>query len=65
MPEKLNLWDRIFNRYRYEILSNTEIEVFGEDWDVRPFRRDQRIIYLRIDRLTGSEKIIVKRLKGN
>lgn len=65
--EKLNLWDRLFNRYRKEIVEQGE-----ENWDkfygrsyyycagqkipnstyVRNF-----VVYKIIDRLTGSEEL--------
>ncbi len=61
-PEKLNLWDRLFNRYRTEIL-----EEGTENWSYYPYgmqvstykvEYSRRFVkYKRIDRLTGSETI--------
>ena len=60
-PEKLNLWDRFFNRYRKVI-----IEEGKTTWNYRspyngekigqPFNRNY-VKYKIIDRLTGSETI--------
>lgn len=62
-PEKLNLWDRFFNRYRREFLARG-----NETWqrtptynglavgDTREYSRDW-VEYRKIDRLTGSETI--------
>lgn len=61
-PEKLNLWDRLFNRYRKEILEEGK-----EKWKRWPYGAEVpslSIAYVRtyvkykvIDRLTGSETI--------
>lgn len=59
-PEHLNLWDRVFNRYRRIIHDRGE-----EGWVLRSsagfllpdeYRRDW-VEYKVIDRLTGSEHI--------
>ncbi len=60
-PEKLSLWDRIFNRYRRVIISQG-----SETWSKRNqlgqviqnsnFTRDY-VTYKVIDRVTGSETI--------
>lgn len=63
-PEKLNLWDRLFNRYRKEVHDR------GTTINRRFYRKDGVIIpgsesesetkwveYRVIDRLTGSETI--------
>jgi hypothetical protein len=58
-PEKLNLWDRIFNRKRQEIVSEGQ-----ETWDYHcggveigaPFIR-YFVKYKIINRVTGSETI--------
>ena len=62
IPEKLNLWDRMFNRYRKVIVSEhvekwhkTTLEGYpvpGTDF-TRNF-----VKYRIIDRLTGSEKLV-------
>lgn len=61
LPEKLNLYDRFFNRYR-----KIPIEEGCETWErlerdawyqwVREYRRDF-IVYEIVDRLTGSVEI--------
>ncbi len=60
MEQKLNIWDRIFNRYRKEI-----IEQGAENWNkycqytgqtIRTYSRDF-VIYKIIDCVTGSEEI--------
>lgn len=65
-PEKLSIWDRLFNRYRTEVVARGE-----EDWQLIPtglddlmiasthpyvYRRDW-VDYRMVDRLTGSETI--------
>lgn len=61
-PEKLNLWDRIFNRYRKEFYErgsenwcnhsdSTGIKIPGSSWS------RNWIEYKIIDRVTGSEEI--------
>lgn len=57
-PEKLNLWDRFFNRYKKTITNRGT-----ENWD--HFNRGVKVTtcsrdfveYLIIDRVTGSETI--------
>lgn len=68
-PEKLNLWDRFFNRYRYIL-----VQKFTERY-WRDFERDMTSIgvdypagwirvnygvFRKIDRLTGSETEVTK-----
>jgi hypothetical protein len=62
-PEKLSLWDRLFNRYRRSIHSRG-----SENWSIHQYgvhcynySRDY-VEYLVIDRLTGSERIEKKYL---
>ena len=59
-PEKLNLWDRIFNRKRREIINRgqeTWVETYnGQRLANSEFVR-RWVEYKVIDRLTGSEKI--------
>lgn len=57
-PEKLNLWDRVFNRYKKTIHKQG-----SENWDsfrrgiiTHSYSRDF-VEYLIIDRITGSETI--------
>lgn len=58
IPEKLNLWDRIFNRYRKEVM-----EEGNESWTAyRQFGGNVRygrdyVKYKIVDRLTGSVTI--------
>lgn len=60
-PEKLNIWDRIFNRYK-----TIPVEEGEEDWTYyhkyNPFdkRYSQRsyVVYHKIDRLTGGYEVI-------
>lgn len=58
-PEKLNIWDRFFNRYRRTIHS-TKLETWSarsrNGHELYKYQREY-IDYLVIDRLTGSEKI--------
>lgn len=65
-PEKLNLWDRFFNRYRKEFISQRYEHRYRESW-YDSFGGEQypachyRLnigIFKKIDRLTGSETII-------
>lgn len=62
-PEKLNLWDRFFNRYRREVVTRAT-----ENWKHQaqvagiptgdPFRYTRDYVEYRIiDRLTGSVRI--------
>ena len=58
--EKLGIWDRIFNRYRKEILEETE-ETWHRTYEGRKmegteFKR-KKVKYRVIDRVTGSETI--------
>lgn len=57
-PEKLNLWDRIFNRYRIEATEGEEEWVKYSKFDYSR-RFPQTFVrctvnYKKIDRLTGS-----------
>lgn len=63
-PEKLNLWDRFFNRYRY-ILVRTYQKKYWQDFekDYTSIQQDYPAgwyyvtygVFKKIDRLTGSE----------
>lgn len=64
-PEKLNLWDRFFNRYRKVIVEEGEEEWVKTRWFTAwdgprkvetPISRNF-VKYKIIDRLTGSEEI--------
>lgn len=66
-PEKLNLWDRFFNRYRKEVIvqnaepwvrtKHTALSDIGHTAPVQiQYKRDY-VDYKIIDRLTGSETI--------
>ena len=65
IPEKLNIFDRFFNRYRKEIVK-IEQEPFNKFYNTGPligqrvpnstFYRDC-VTYKTIDRITGSETI--------
>lgn len=59
-PEKLNLWDRVFNRYRKEVIEETT-EIWHETYKSKKLvgsEYKRRIIKYRvIDRVTGSETI--------
>jgi len=63
-PEKLNLWDRFFNRTRREVAGRGQDDfvetctIYGVPMNTRNFVRDW-VDYRIIDRLTGSE--IIKR----
>lgn len=67
-PEKLNLWDRLFNRYKTIPIENgTELYRYYP-FGMKPsfdyyFERDFTI-YHKIDRLTGGYEIIKKYHKG-
>jgi hypothetical protein len=62
LPEKLNLWDRLFNRYKKTIHARGSEQWFkscgytGLRIPGSEFQRNY-VEYLIIDRLTGSEKI--------
>jgi hypothetical protein len=61
-PEKLNLWDRFFNRYRKEIVEQGRESWFRYnpyiplDQYKIPYERNF-VKYKIIDRITGSESI--------
>lgn len=64
-PEKLNLWDRLFNRYRKEIITEGEETWFNRCGNIRvPNSEYQRryVKYKSIDRVTGSETIEIQYL---
>ncbi len=58
-PERLNLWDRLFNRYRREVAArgtdHRGLYHGGRDTGVK--RSYHWVEYKVIDRLTGSETI--------
>ena len=59
-PEKLNLWDRIFNRYRRDYLTEgTETWHYTIDGMKLPNSSYNRnwVKYMIVDRLTGGETI--------
>lgn len=66
-PEKLNLWDRLFNRYRKEVINRGQekwFRIFNTPLSEAGIQDPQRISYIRtfvdykvVDRLTGSETI--------
>lgn len=62
-PEKLSLWDRIFNRYK-----TFPIEQGTENWTKNlydipklTYQRDY-VVYHKVDRLTGGYEVIKKYL---
>jgi hypothetical protein len=65
-PEKLNIWDRFFNRYKTipveegeEVWTRTRYEI----WNYPKFEYARKYIkYHKIDRLTGSYMIFQKYL---
>ena len=60
-PEKLNLWDRLFNRYRKEVIEEVVIKGSYRDLDGAKIPNSESlrraVKYRVIDRLTGSETI--------
>lgn len=54
-PEKLNLWDRLFNRYRKEVADKGKEGWMNHTYNFR-YSRDW-VEYRIIDRLTGSVEI--------
>lgn len=63
IPEKLNLWDRIFNRYRLIVIDEGEEEFPCDpsEYYLYPIHCTKRFVrYRKIDRLTGFEEIIKK-----
>lgn len=60
-PEKLNLWDRLFNRYRKEVIERGHMSIYPHPEDAGgsnlPRRVRQWVEYRVIDRLTGSVTI--------
>lgn len=58
--EKLNLWDRFFNRYKQEIVKQgveTWTKRKSYDWSQTWDYERHFVIYKIIDRVTGSETI--------
>lgn len=55
-PEVLNLWDRLFNRYRREVADRGSVLWGRVGTDLYDYRR-LWVEYRVIDRLTGSETI--------
>lgn len=59
-PEKLSLWDRLFNRYRREIVQQGQstflYEKYGYMLPGSEHTRDW-VLYRVIDRVTGSEEL--------
>ena len=61
--EKLNLWDRFFNRYKMIIKSEGVESWCHHSYGVKiPYSDYSRkyVVYRKIDRLTGSEELIKK-----
>jgi hypothetical protein len=59
-PENLNLWDRLFNRYRRVLLDRGAVQRSSYRDDVKIPGSEfisQWVEYTVIDRLTGSETI--------
>lgn len=59
-PEKLNLWDRIFNRYKTIPVEEGSSNWYHVDYITQkqyPYVKSY-VIYHKIDRLTGGYKII-------
>jgi hypothetical protein len=66
-PEKLNLFDRIFNRHRKEIINrgsevwetliHTHLSSAGVREPLKTSRQRDYVEYKVVDRLTGSESI--------
>lgn len=54
-PERLNLWDRFFNRHRREVLKHHCMERTNKSTGEK--REYPYVDYRVIDRLTGSEII--------
>ena len=57
-PEKLSLWDRLFNRYRKTIHARGT-QLFGRFYGTAKIAEYEKayVEYLVVDRLTGSETI--------
>lgn len=59
-PEKLSLWDRLFNRYRREIVQQGQTECYHAMYGVRLLNSEHVrdwVLYKVIDRVTGSEEL--------
>jgi hypothetical protein len=69
MAEKLNLWDRIFNRYKTVIIEEgiETRQLVSTHYGVIPNSQFDRkfVKYKKIDRVTGSEEIFQKYLNCN
>jgi hypothetical protein len=61
-PENLNLWDRLFNRYRKTVLRRHN--VISQTHDGRYKQEYPYVEYTVTDRLTGSETIERQWLNG-
>ncbi len=62
-PEKLNLWDRLFNRYKNIVISEGTETWCQRRYGMRVPNTDYPrlfVKYKRIDRVTGSEEIFKK-----
>ncbi len=65
-PEKLSLWDRIFNRYRKEIAEEGSETWTNYEIPECPRKYTRNFVKYRvIDRVTGSETIEKKYLNGD
>lgn len=65
LPEKLSLWDRFFNRYRTTVISEGSETWFKSYGGVRLANSEyvrNYVKYKRVDRVTGSEEIILEYL---
>lgn len=64
MAEKLNLWDRIFNRYKTVIIEEgvEARQLYSTHNGVIPNSKFNKkfVKYKKIDRVTGSEEIFQK-----
>ena len=68
-PEKLNLWNRFYNRYKtipVEEGKENWTKIRYDLWNHPPFRYSRTFIkYHNIDRLTGSYEVFIKYLNYN
>ena len=65
LPEKLSLWDRLFNRYRTTVINEGSENWFKSLNGVKLKNSDyvrNYVKYKRVDRVTGSEEIYIKYL---
>lgn len=57
-PEKLGIWDRLFNRYRREIVKQGAETWIHHRNSIAMYEYNRNfVIYKVIDRVTGSERI--------